>query len=311
MSLSVKELIKIAERQLTDAGVADAQIDAKELYCFLMHYEKTALMMHWQDVLQDNQCEAYFALIEKRAKRQPLQHITGEQEFMGLPFKVNEHVLIPRQDTETMVEDAIEFLEKGTLRGSPYGTGKPLKGNADILDLCCGSGAIGISLAKTFGKSKVFCADVSQEALETARENASYNECKNVKFAESDMFEAPFFNGKFGKKRFDFIISNPPYIESEVIKELAPEVRDHEPRLALDGGSDGLEFYRKIAEQAAAHLKKNGVLMMEIGCEQKDAVKEILRQTGEYDRIVGLTDLTGRDRIVAAIKKKEEKKRGE
>ena len=311
MSLSVKELIKIAERQLADAGVADAQIDAKELYCFLMGYDKTALMMHWQDVLQDNQCEAYFALIEKRAKRQPLQHITGEQEFMGFPFKVNEHVLIPRQDTETMVEDAIELLEKGTLRGGAYGRGKPLKGSADILDLCCGSGAIGISLAKTFGKAKVVCTDVSPQALETARENASYNAFKNIKFAESDMFEAPFFNGRFGKKKFDLIISNPPYIESEVIEGLEPEVKDHEPRLALDGGTDGLNFYRKIAQEAAAYLKKDGVLMMEIGCEQKDAVKEILRQTGEYERIIGLTDLTGRDRIVAAIKKKEEKKRGE
>lgn len=311
MSLSVKELIKIAERQLADAGVADAQIDAKELYCFLMGYDKTALMMHWQDVLQDNQCEAYFALIEKRAKRQPLQHITGEQAFMGFPFKVNEHVLIPRQDTETMVEDAIELLEKGTLRGGAYGRGKPLKGSADILDLCCGSGAIGISLAKTFGKAKVVCTDVSPQALETARENASYNACKNIKFAESDMFEAPFFNGRFGKKKFDLIISNPPYIESEVIEGLEPEVKDHEPRLALDGGTDGLNFYRKIAQEAAAYLKKDGVLMMEIGCEQKDAVKEILRQTGEYERIIGLTDLTGRDRIVAAIKKKEEKKRGE
>lgn len=311
MSLSVKELIKIAERQLADAGVADAQIDAKELYCFLMGYDKTALMMHWQDVLQDNQCEAYFALIEKRAKRQPLQHITGEQEFMGFPFKVNEHVLIPRQDTETMVEDAIELLEKGTLRGGAYGRGKPLKGSADILDLCCGSGAIGIPLAKTFGKAKVVCTDVSPQALETARENASYNACKNIKFAESDMFEAPFFNGRFGKKKFDLIISNPPYIESEVIEGLEPEVKDHEPRLALDGGTDGLNFYRKIAQEAAAYLKKDGVLMMEIGCEQKDAVKEILRQTGEYERIIGLTDLTGRDRIVAAIKKKEEKKRGE
>ena len=311
MSLSVKELIKIAERQLADAGVADAQIDAKELYCFLMGYDKTALMMHWQDVLQDNQCEAYFALIEKRAKRQPLQHITGEQEFMGFPFKVNEHVLIPRQDTETMVEDAIELLEKGTLRGGAYGRGKPLKGSADILDLCCGSGAIGISLAKTFGKAKVVCTDVSPQALETARENASYNACKNIKFAESDMFEAPFFNGRFGKKKFDLIISNPPYIESEVIEGLEPEVKDHEPRLALDGGTDGLNFYRKIAQEATAYLKKDGVLMMEIGCEQKDAVKEILRQTGEYERIIGLTDLTGRDRIVAAIKKKEEKKRGE
>ena len=123
MSLPIKELINIGTKQLRDAGVADAEIDAKELYCFMQHMDRTALMLRWQEVLQDNQCEAYFDLIERRASRVPLQHITGSQEFMGLPFEVNEKVLIPRQDTETMVEDALELMKKGTLRGQEYTDG--------------------------------------------------------------------------------------------------------------------------------------------------------------------------------------------
>ena len=307
MSLPLKEIIKIARRQLEDAGVSDAAIDAKELYCYMMGYDKVALMMHWQDVLQDNQCEAYFDLIAKRAERTPLQHITGEQEFMGLTFTVSKDVLIPRQDTETMVEDAIELATKGTLRGSEYSGGKAMKSGGEILDLCCGSGVIGISLAKNLPKAKATCSDVSEAALKVAKENATRNGCK-VKFVQSDLFESKAFNGALGKKKFDLIISNPPYIESAEIEKLEPEVREHEPRIALDGGGDGLEFYRKIAEHAPSHLKKGGVLMLEIGYNQKDAVSEILEQTGAYDRIIGLADLAGRDRIVVATLKTESKK---
>ncbi len=308
MSLPLKEIIKIGQRQLENAGVADAAIDAKELYCYMMGEGKVTLMMRWQDVLQDNQCEAYFDLIAKRAERTPLQHITGEQEFMGLAFTVSEDVLIPRQDTETMVEDAIELATKGSIRGCEYSEGKNIKSGAEILDLCCGSGAIGISLAKNLPKAKVTCSDVSEAALAIAKENAGRNGCK-IKFVQSDLFEAKAFAGKLGKKKFDLIISNPPYIESAVIEELEPEVRDHEPRIALDGGQDGLEFYRKIAAQAHAHLKKGGVLMLEIGYNQRETVKEILGQTGVYEKIIGLTDLAGRDRIVVATLKTEPKKR--
>lgn len=309
MSLPLKELIKIGQTQLEEAGVADAAIDSKELYCFMMGYDKVSLMMHWQDVLQDNQCEAYFDLIQRRAERVPLQHITEEQEFMGLSFKVNENVLIPRQDTETMVEDAIELATKGTLRRNEYLQDKGMKAGAEILDLCCGSGAIGISLACNIPKAKVTCSDISEGALEIAKENASRNNCK-MKFVQSSMFDSKAFEGTFGKKKYDLIISNPPYIESQEIDVLEPEVRDHEPRIALDGGEDGLDFYRMIAEGAWEHLKKNGCLMLEIGYNQKDAVKEILRQTEKYDKIIGLTDLTGKDRIVVASLKTEQKKRG-
>lgn len=304
MSLPLKELISIGAKQLRDAGVADAETDAKELYCFMQNMDRTALMLRWQEILQDNQCEAYFDLVEKRASRVPLQHITGRQEFMGLPFEVNDKVLIPRQDTETMVEDALELMEKGTLRGQEYTDG--LKKGGDVLDLCCGSGAIGISIAKMAKGVHVTCSDLSKEALEVAERNACLNGCKSVKLTESDMFDA--FCGRLGKKKFNLIISNPPYIPPSVIEGLEPEVRDHEPMMALDGGEEGLDFYRIIAEQAPEHLKKGGVLMLEIGFDQKEAVKELLRETEQFEKIVGLTDLTGKDRIIAAILSKKAQK---
>ena len=308
MSLALKELIKIGEKQLADAGVRDSQIDAKELFCYMMGYDKVALMMHWQDIMADNQCEAYFDLVGERASRVPLQHITGEQEFMGHKFKVSSDVLIPRQDTETMVEDAIQLISMGSFRGNLYNEDAKMKDNPDVLDLCCGSGAIGISIAKAYPRASVVCSDISKEALALAGENAKSNSAKNVKFVESDMLSAAYFNGKLKTKKFDLIISNPPYIQSAVIETLEPEVKDHEPRMALDGGEDGLDFYRRIAEDAAGHLKKNGVLMMEIGYDQKDTVKNLLAENGGYEKIIGLADLAGLDRIVVARKKQEEKK---
>ena len=303
MSLPIKELINIGTKQLEDAGVADAAIDARELYCYMQGIDRTALVLRWQDELQDNQCETYFDLIAKRAARVPLQHITGTQEFMGLTFEVNDKVLIPRQDTETMVEDALELMEKRTLRGQEYTDS--LKKGGDVLDLCCGSGAIGISIAKLAKGARVTCSDISSEALETAKKNAALNGCKSVKFVESDMFDA--LGGRLGNKKFNLIISNPPYIPPSVIQGLEPEVRDHEPMTALDGGEDGLDFYRIIAEKAPEHLKKGGVLMVEIGFDQKDAVKELLQDTGRFEKIVGLKDLAGKDRIVVAVLAKKVK----
>ena len=169
MSLALKEVIRIGEQMLADAGVADAAIDAKELYCYMEGLDRTGLMMAWQRILQDNQCEAYFKLVEERASRVPLQHITGTQEFMGLPFAVNGDVLIPRQDTETMVEDALALLGTGKLRGADYADEKVFRGSVEVLDLCCGSGAIGISIAKLDKDAKVTCADVSTKALAVAK----------------------------------------------------------------------------------------------------------------------------------------------
>ena len=298
MSLPLKELITIGQNQLKEAGIMDSARDAKDLYCFLDKLDAVGLMMHWQDVLADNTCEAYFELIERRASGEPIQYITGVQEFMGLTFNVNPNVLIPRQDTETMVEDALEVLQKGTLRGESFVEKPNFK---DVLDLCTGSGAIGVSIAKLNGNVKVTCSDLSEKALETAKGNAIANGLKSVKFEQGDLF-APFC-GKLGKKKFDFIISNPPYIESEVIPTLQTEVKDHEPMMALDGGNDGLDFYRQIAIQSPDHLKKGGVLMMEIGHNQGEAVCQLLEETERFEKVVCLKDLAHKDRIVTGVLK--------
>jgi len=300
MSLPLKELIKIGERQLSDAGVADAARDAKSLYCFMDNLDSVGFIMRWQDVLPDNSCESYFELVERHAAGEPLQYITGRQDFMGMPFNVNPAVLIPRQDTETMVEDSIELIGKGTLRGEEYVKPQAVK---DVLDLCCGSGAIGISIAKLCERTKVTCSDVSAEALKVAAENARLNGCKSVKFEESDLFSS--FKGKLGRKKFDMIISNPPYIESGVIPTLQREVKDHEPMLALDGGEDGLDFYRRITAEAHEHLHKDGIIMLEIGYDQGEAVKGLFEETENFCDITCLKDLAGKDRIVAAKLKRK------
>ncbi len=297
MSLPLKELIKIGENQLRDAGVADAAIDAKELYCYMMHIDRTRLMLCWQDILQDNQCEEYFDLVARRASRVPLQHITGEQEFMGLTFQVSDKVLIPRQDTETMVEDALDVINTNKLRGEELNC--KARRSWNVLDLCCGSGAIGISLAKLAEDVKVTGSDLSADALAVAERNASRIGAKSIKFVKSDMFEA--FRGKLGNKKFDMIISNPPYIRHDVIETLEPEVRDHEPMMALDGGEDGLDFYRQIVDEAPDFLKKEGVVMVEIGHDQMSDIIKLFSLDDRYSYVTGLKDLAGRDRIVAAI----------
>lgn len=228
---------------------------------------------------------AYENTLEKRASRIPLQQILGQQEFMGLTFFVNEHVLIPRQDTETLVELVLnEQKDK----------------NVSILDMCTGSGCIAVSLKKLGGYACVEGADISEEALKVAKrnseeilENRDVNSSRTgVIFRRSDMFSA------FPEtERFNVIVSNPPYIPSTVIEELEPEVRDHEPRGALDGTADGLYFYRILAEECAKHLTPGGHVYFEIGYDQGAAVKELLDIHGFKDTRV-IQDLTGKDRVV-------------
>lgn len=228
---------------------------------------------------------AYENTLEKRASRIPLQQILGQQEFMGLTFFVNEHVLIPRQDTETLVELVLnEQKDK----------------NISILDMCTGSGCIAVSLKKLGGYACVEGADISEEALKVAKrnseeilENSDVNSSRTgVIFRLSDMFSA------FPEtERFNVIVSNPPYIPSAVIEGLEPEVRDHEPRGALDGTADGLYFYRILAEECAKHLTPGGHVYFEIGYDQGAAVKELLDIHGFKDTRV-IQDLTGKDRVV-------------
>ena len=283
MSLPLSEALNLATNRLTEAGIPDAAHDAKELYMFQAGLDSVGFMMHWSDVLKDNMVDRYMELIDRRAAHEPLQYITGSQQFMNYKIEVNENALIPRQDTETVVQEAIRLIREN-------------KGGS-VLDLCTGSGVIAIAIAGECKEAKVSASDISKEALELAAKNASKNHVK-VSLTESDMF-AKFKSG-LGTKKFDFIVSNPPYIETAIIPTLDPEVKDYEPTLALDGGEDGLEFYRIIAKHAPEHLKKRGQIILEIGYDQGESVPRIFSESGCFENIRVLKDLAGLDRIVTA-----------
>ena len=296
MGLTVKEITSMGAAQLTECGIADAKRDSNTLYCFLVGIPESKMLTEYQYTLQDILCERYFELIDRRASGEPLQYIVGNTAFMGLPFKVNPSVLIPRQDTETLVEDAISIISKGELRNEVFGLERR---SWEVLDLCTGSGAIGISIAKLLPKTNVTMSDISNEALSVAKENAALNSVnKNVKFVSGNLLEP--FHGRLGPKKFDLIISNPPYIPSSVIATLQKEIREHEPMIALDGGDDGLDCYRKLAEEVPKHLKKGGILLMEIGHDQRDAVTKLLEDNGSFVTVRCYKDLAGKDRIIFA-----------
>ena len=300
MSLLVKEMLTMGEKQLMDSDIADATRDCKILYCYMMDIPFSKIILEYQEVLQDRLCDKYFELIDRRSKGEPVQYIMGSQEFMGLEFIVNENVLIPRQDTETLVEDALEIINTGTLRGEDMDIRRK---EWDILDLCTGSGAIGVSLARIANKVNVTCSDISEGAIKVAKENAQkHGVAKSVKFEQGDLFKP--FSKHFRKQKFDMIISNPPYIKSSVIPTLQKEVCEHEPLSALDGGESGLDFYERIVSGVGSHLRKSGVLLLEIGHDQGEAVSGLLSRNGEFTSIRVLKDLANRDRIVFAKKSK-------
>ena len=269
----------------------DPKIDAQELYCFLTGMDKVNLFLKAEEEVDAETEKKYMELIAKRAERIPLQHITGTQEFMGYTFKVNPDVLIPRQDTETLVSEAAKTIQSTPREKLSFM--EKLKGGKEwsVLDLCCGSGAVGISLAKICGNIKVTASDISQAAIDTAEENAKNLRTK-IKFTRGNMFEP------HEGKKFDMIVSNPPYIRTNMISILQEEVKSHEPLKALDGGRDGLDFYRIIVEKAAEHLKPEGFLLMEIGHDQGEDLRKMLKDSGKYTPAVVIKDLPGRDRVV-------------
>ena len=269
----------------------DPKIDAQELYCYLTGLDKVSLFLKAEEEVDPETEEKYMELIRRRAERIPLQHITGVQEFMGYTFKVNPHVLIPRQDTETLVTEAAKTIQSTPREKLSFF--EKLKGRKewDVLDLCCGSGAVGISLAKICSNVKVTATDISAEAVETAEANAEDLRVK-VRFLTGDMFEP------VKGRKFDMIVSNPPYIRPNMISILQEEVKDHEPLNALDGGRDGLDFYRTIVEKAADFLKPEGFLLVEIGHDQGEDLRKMLKDSGKYSPAVVIKDLPGRDRVV-------------
>ena len=235
-----------------------------------------------EDEETEGKCREFMRLIEARAGRTPLQHLTGTQEFMGFEFLVNEHVLIPRQDTETLVELVLEEQKDREKR---------------VLDMCTGSGCIAISLALMGRYRHVAALDVSAEALKVAAGNR--DRLLGGYEGGFELFESNMFSALGTDRTFDVIVSNPPYIPSRVIEGLAPEVRDHEPRIALDGSEDGLTFYRILAEEARNHLAEGGSIYMEIGYDQSEAVEGLFR-SGGYRDVRTFQDLAGQDRVVRA-----------
>ncbi|MGI6206270.1 MAG: peptide chain release factor N(5)-glutamine methyltransferase [Anaerovoracaceae bacterium] len=289
MVTSFGEILRIGINRLEKAETPDATRDAELLLLNAVSEPRSFLYVHKNDACDDYTAEHYFNMIDRRAAGEPTQYITGEQEFMGLPFEVNESVLIPRQDTETLVEYAI------TRAGS-------MKSGLSILDMCCGSGAIGVSVAANLPKAKVTACDVSEAALEVAKRNAEKNGVgKRVSFEHTDMFNR-IKRGRLVplKGKFDMILCNPPYIPSGVIPGLQREITEHEPVTALDGGEDGLDFYRIIAAGAWQHMAKKGLLIMEIGYDQAAEVSSLLEEQNKYAEIEVHKDLAGKDRVVSA-----------
>ena len=289
--MKTRILVKEGEYQLSKAFCMDPKIDAQELYCYLTGLDKVSLFLKAEEEVDPETEEKYMELIRRRAERIPLQHITGAQEFMGYTFKVNPHVLIPRQDTETLVTEAAKTIQSTPREKLSFF--EKLRGRKewDVLDLCCGSGAVGISLAKICSNVKVTATDISAEAVATAEANAEDLRVK-VRFLTGDMFEP------VKGRKFDMIVSNPPYIRTNMISILQEEVKDHEPLNALDGGRDGLDFYRTIVEKAADFLKPEGFLLVEIGHDQGEDLRKMLKDSGKYSPAVVIKDLPGRDRVV-------------
>ena len=272
--MQYQEIYKQGVSVLEGAGIEEAALDARLLLEEVCGTDRTVLYAHGEREISGGEEEQYLEKIKVRANRVPLQHILGKTEFMGLTFTVNGHVLCPRQDTEILVEEVLKHLHDGMR----------------ILDIGTGSGCILLSLLHYSNDCHGIGADISEEALEAAKTNAVRLGAAHADFVKSDLFEKT-------EGKFEIIVSNPPYIKSAEIDGLMPEVKDHDPHAALDGGEDGLFFYRKITEKAGEHLPGGGMLFYEIGWDQGEAEKNILEENS-FREIQIVKDFSGLDRVV-------------
>lgn len=274
-----REVLRQGVRQLTGAGIADAANDAWLLFNYAFDMDRTRYYMVCDDTADEYKLNKYNECLARRMDKEPVQYITGTAYFMGLEFEVNRNVLIPRFDTEILVENTLRYVNE----------------NSSVLDVCTGSGCIAISIAR-LGKAKsVTAADISEEALKTAHNNAVKNDINTINFIKSDMLDNIDEN-------YDVIVSNPPYIRTMDINGLDREVRKWEPNLALDGHEDGLFFYHILAKEGMKHLNDGGILIMEIGYDQAEDVSSIMEQN-KYADIQVIKDLAGLDRVVCGRRK--------
>lgn len=280
--MTYSELYNEGRDFLNSADITEAALDSRLLLEFVCGADRNTLYAHPDRIVTAMEEENYRKLLAKRAEHIPLQHLVGECDFCGLTFKVNGNVLIPRQDTEILAEEAMRYIEDGM----------------KVLDMCTGSGCIILSLVNYKNNLEAVGVDISERALAVARENAerlNSLDRGNITFLQGDLYEA--LAGC--KDRFDVIVSNPPYIRDDVIKTLSPEVKDHDPYIALSGGKDGLDFYRRIIKKAPDFLSSEGKIFLEIGYDQSESVTALLREAG-FKNIETIKDYAGLDRVVKA-----------
>ena len=278
-----KDALEYGKQRLLECEIEDANLDAWLLLEYVSGISRSWYFIHENEEISEDDIEEYQILIEQRGKHIPLQQLTKEAYFYGMKFFVNENVLIPRQDTEVLVEQVLS-LSKG-------------KENLKLLDMCTGSGCILLALLANLKQASGTGVDLSEKALEVAQRNGEELGIE-VFWVQSDLFDK--VSGSY-----DIIVSNPPYIETSVIEGLMDEVKLYEPRMALDGTEDGLFFYREITMQAGKYLKNNGILAFEIGYNQGKAVSEFMKENG-YEEVQVLQDLAGLDRVVTGRIEKEE-----
>ncbi len=276
--MKLKDVLKYAENKLKDGGVAEYKSDARFLTSDFLQGDLSSIII---TPSKEVDISALDEMLDKRISGMPCQYVTKNVQFMSLDFEVNENVLIPRQDTELLVETILKIRPN----------------NPEILDICTGSGCIAVSLAKYINCKKVRACDISEKAIEIAKKNAEKNGVE-IEFYKDDILNSEKYDHKY-----DIVVSNPPYIETEVVLSLDSVVKDYEPGIALDGGKDGLDFYNKISDYAKNILKEDGVLAFEIGYNQASDVHRILTQKG-YEEITLLQDLSGNDRVITAKLKK-------
>lgn len=282
--MDIGEALTKAYEILKTQNIDTYMLDAQLLLQKVLKKDKLFIMVNRDFKINEEEEKEYFEIIELRENKMPVKYILGECEFMGLNFNVREGILIPRGDTETLVEEVIDKIKKNNYK--------------EVCDVCCGSGAIGLSIGKLIGETRVYCYDISDIACKVTEENINKLELKDrVRVFKSDLLDEAIIKNR----KFDVIVSNPPYIRKDVIPTLMEDVKNYEPHLALDGGEDGLNFYRKITNQSLGVLNKGGLLAFEIGYDQIEDVEAILKANGFVD-IKCIKDLSGLDRVVTGFK---------
>lgn len=289
--MSIKQELINAIKILKENNIEEPSLKARMILANILKQSNEYLLIHEEEELSLNDIKRYEEEIKKLASNVPIQYIINKQEFMGLNFYVDENVLIPQPDTEILVEEVINMCRN-------INCSEPEK-TIKVLDLCTGSGSIGVSIAKNIKKCEITLSDISYDALEIAQKNSAEvtgdTQNNKIKIIQSDLFEKI-------EEKFDIIVSNPPYIETKTIQTLDKEVQ-MEPRIALDGGEDGLDLYRRIIKEAYKYLYNNGILALEIGYNQKDRVINLLKESNMYKEIYSKKDLSNIDRIIVCRKR--------